>query len=61
MMDETLIDLYGGFTNLILIIFGAIFIATACIYFLRKELIKEKLILDTIKYKSQQKSQNRAI
>jgi uncharacterized protein len=36
-MDKSLLELYGGLTNLILIISGSIIIASICIYFLIKE------------------------
>lgn len=36
-MDKTLLDMYCGLTNLILVIVGSVLIVTVCIYFLRKE------------------------
>ncbi len=39
-MDETLLEMYGGLTHLFLAIIGSIFLATICIFFLRKEFIK---------------------
>lgn len=41
-MDDTLVEMYGGLTNLILVIVGSIIIVTVCIYFLGKEFSKHK-------------------
>lgn len=37
LMDDTLLEMYGGFTNLILAIVSSILIVAVCIYFLLKE------------------------
>lgn len=37
MMNESLTEMYGGFTNLILIIIGATFVSIIGIFLLRKE------------------------
>ena len=42
-MDKTLIESYGGLTNLILAIVGSIIIVSVCIYFLIKEFNKKKI------------------
>lgn len=42
-MDDTLVEMYGGITNLILAIVGAIIIVSICIYFLNKEFSKLKV------------------
>lgn len=36
-IDDTLLEMYGGITNLIVVIVGAIIIASICIYYLIKE------------------------
>lgn len=36
-MDDTLVESYGGMTNLILAIVGSVFVMAMCIYYLRKE------------------------
>jgi uncharacterized protein len=41
-MDDTLLEMYGGLTNLILVIVGSIIIVTICIYFLKIEFNKQK-------------------
>ena len=42
-MDDTLLEMYGGLTNLILAIVGSIIIVSICIYLLNKEFIKQKI------------------
>lgn len=42
-MDDSLVEMYGGLSNLILVIVGSIIIVSICIYFLRKEFNKQKL------------------
>ncbi|MCG6189007.1 CPBP family intramembrane glutamic endopeptidase [Maribellus maritimus] len=42
-MDDSLVRMYGGLTNLIFVILGSIIIASACIYFLGKEFSKTKV------------------
>lgn len=42
-MDDTLVEMYGGLTNLILVIVGSIIIVSICIYFLEKEFSKQKV------------------
>lgn len=39
-MEKSLVELYGGLTNLILAILGSIVIVLICIYYLNKEFIK---------------------
>jgi hypothetical protein len=39
-MDKSLVEIYGGWTNLILMILGSIVIVSTCIYYLNKEFIK---------------------
>jgi membrane protease YdiL (CAAX protease family) len=39
-MDDTLIEMYGGLSNLIIAIIGSIIIVAVCVYFLRKEFSK---------------------
>jgi uncharacterized protein len=39
-MDDTLVEMYGGLTNLILAIIGSIVIVAVCVYLLRKEFSK---------------------
>lgn len=41
LIDESLVKIYGGVTNFILIIIGSVFIASLCICFLTKEFKKE--------------------
>jgi membrane protease YdiL (CAAX protease family) len=36
-MDDTLVEMYGGLTNLILAIIGSIIIVAVCVYLLSKE------------------------
>lgn len=47
-MDKSLLEMYGGLTNLILAISGSIIIASICIYFLIKEFDKEIYIVSKI-------------
>ena len=42
-MDETLLQMYGGLTNLILAIVGSIIIILICIFYLQKEFNKQKV------------------
>ncbi|MCB0536460.1 MAG: CPBP family intramembrane metalloprotease [Bacteroidetes bacterium] len=42
-MDISLLEMYGGLTNLILAIVGSIIIVAICIYFLGKEFSKQKV------------------
>lgn len=42
-MDDSLVDMYGGLTNLILAIAGSVLIVAGCIYFLEKEFNKKKV------------------
>lgn len=42
-MDDTLLEMYGGVTNLILAIVGSVLIVTVCIYYLRKEFERGKM------------------
>jgi Predicted metal-dependent membrane protease len=46
-MDATMLERYGGLTNLILTIVGAIIIVSICIYFLNKEFNKQKAEMAT--------------
>jgi membrane protease YdiL (CAAX protease family) len=39
-MDDTLVEMYGGLSNLIIAIIGSIIIVAVCVYFLRKEFSK---------------------
>lgn len=45
-IDDTLLDMYGGLTNLILSIVGSIIIVSICIYYLKEEFNKEKLKME---------------
>ncbi len=45
MMDDSLLEMYGGLTNLILAIVGSVIIVAVCIYFLRKEFERLKVPL----------------
>jgi membrane protease YdiL (CAAX protease family) len=42
-MDDTLVEMYGGLTNLILAIVGSIIIVSGCIYYLKKEFSEKKI------------------
>lgn len=39
-MDKSLVEIYGGWTNLILTILGSIVVVSTCIYYLNKEFIR---------------------
>ncbi len=43
LMDDTLLEMYGGVTNLILAIVGSVLIVAVCIYYLRKEFERGKM------------------
>lgn len=42
MMDKTIIEVFGGLTNLILAIGGSVIILSICIFYLNKEFYKQK-------------------
>jgi hypothetical protein len=42
-MDESLIEMYDGITNLILAILGSIIIVSICVYYLKEEFNKGEL------------------
>ncbi|MBV5314300.1 MAG: CPBP family intramembrane metalloprotease [Prolixibacteraceae bacterium] len=42
-MDKSLVETYGGWTNLIFTILGSIVVVSSCIYFLNKEFIKTEV------------------
>ncbi|MEO6901774.1 MAG: CPBP family intramembrane glutamic endopeptidase [Bacteroidia bacterium] len=42
-MDDTLLEMYGGLTNLIAVIVSSILILAVCIYFLKKEFARKKV------------------
>lgn len=42
-MDDTLIQMYGGITNLILVILGSTIMVSVCIFLLQKEFNKQKI------------------
>ncbi|GAB4326962.1 MAG: hypothetical protein Kow00127_19750 [Bacteroidales bacterium] len=42
-MDISLMEMYGGLTNLILAIAGSIIVVAVCIYFLEKEFSKQRV------------------
>jgi len=44
-MNKTLLESYGGLSNLILAIVGSIIIVSICIYFLKKEFNKKKIVM----------------
>jgi len=46
-MDDTLVEMYGGVTNLIVAIVGSIIIVSVCLYFLEKEFNKHKVQMAT--------------
>lgn len=48
MMDETLLEMYGGLTNLILAIVGAIIIFSICIFYMNKEFNKQKKVVNPV-------------
>ena len=48
MMNETLLEMYGGLTNLILAIVGSIFILSICVFFVNKEANKQKKVRTSV-------------
>jgi len=47
-MNKSLVEIYGGLTNLIMLISGSIIIVSICIYFLMKEFEKERFNVSKI-------------
>ncbi|MGF1587041.1 MAG: lysostaphin resistance A-like protein [Bacteroidales bacterium] len=44
LIDKSSIEIFGGFTNYMIVIIGSIFIGSICLYFLMKEFRKERIV-----------------